>query len=152
LPQQIYPYIYPYGYIVGPVMVAFLIISIELILGFPKGRKYILFFLFLGGFFECGYVAYPDGVAIGFLTLTWVGILAVFYFIKAVAIRILASFPFLALGVLLVFPALELWRFVVINFSYNITTWAVMVSWAVTAIGGGIVILVSGLRSRFAAD
>ena len=104
------PYVYPYAHIVGPALIAFLAIGVALFKRLPNARRYVLTALFFGGLLESFNGVYPDGVIIGLLTLTCVGILAVFHFIKASAVRLAAGLPFLALGVFLVFQAFEFGR------------------------------------------
>jgi hypothetical protein len=153
----VYLYVYPYGYIVGPLMIVFLVISIALFQMFPSKRKYVLFFLFLGGLFEVFNrsffgAGYPEGVIIGFLTSTCVGILAVLLFLKAFAFRVFASLPFFALGGFAMYEAVDFMSKAEVSFLYptNLTPWVLMVSWAMTALGGGVLLLIAAFRNRFA--
>ncbi len=60
------PYVYPYAYIVAPVMVAFLVAGVALFKGFPNVRKYAFAFLSLAGLFEVSiFGIYNDGAVIG---------------------------------------------------------------------------------------
>ncbi len=144
------PYIYPYAYIVGPIMIAFLVLSAALFKKFPKTRIIVLFILFIGALIEISYSIYSDGVGIGFLTLTCVGILTMFYLTKSLPFRILASIPFLLLGSFLMSQTLEFMNHARIDFTYytNLTAWIVMVSWALTSLGGGILMLITAYKKR----
>jgi hypothetical protein len=133
-------------------MVAFLVVCVGIFKKFPKTRLVTLCVLSLGGLIEAINGVYPDGVGIGFLTLTCAGLLAVFYFVKVFAFRVLASLPFFALGGFLVLEVAEFMEHATISFVYytNLTAWIVMFSWALTALGGGALILIVAFRSRFA--
>lgn len=147
-----YPYVYPYGHIVGPIMIEVLVIGVALFMGFSHARKYVLFCLFVAALFETFYTAYPDGVAIGWLTLTCVGILAVFHFIKMVGIRILAGLSFIALGCFLLNQTFFFMSTAdVFGYMLNLTAWAILLSWALTALAGGILLLIAAIRKRFIA-
>ena len=148
---------YPYGYIVGHLMFVFLVIGVALFQMFPRRRIYVVFSLLIGGLFEVFHrsffgAGYPEGVIIGFSTLTCVGILAVFLFLKAFAFRVFASLPFFALGSFALSEAVDFMSKAEVSFLYptNLSAWVVMASWAMTALGGGVILLIVAFRNRFA--
>ena len=141
---------YPYGYIVGPILIEFLVIGIALFKKFPRARKYVLLSLFLGGVFEVFNGTYTDGISIGFLTLTCAGALTVFRFVKSFSNRVLASLLFFAFGCFLMFQALTFFFHAAVNFQYmwNLTSWSILTSWALAALGSSALLLITAFRNR----
>ena len=138
-------------------MIAFLVVGVALFQMFPRTRIYVLFSLLIGGLFEVFNrsffgAGYPEGVIIGFLTSTCVGILAVLLFLKAFAFRVFASLPFFALGGFAMYEAVDFMSKAEVSFVFpiNLTFWVLMVSWALTALGGGVLLLIAAFRNRFA--
>lgn len=144
------PDMYPYGYIVA---LAVLAVSIILFAAFPRARKYILIgaaviglFQILGAFLQSG-----EGISIGFLTLTCVGIMATFQFSDDdTTSRILVGLSFAALGAFLLFEAFD--RLSKGNFRFMTTfmNWISLVSWASITLAGSVLIIIAAFRKRYA--
>ena len=141
---------YEYGYIVGPVMIGALAFSIFLFMAFPRAKNYILLFVAILGFFDTlAFPKFPEGIGIGFLTLTCFGIMATFHFAKMFVIRILAGLAFGAFGLFLIPQAIDALSKMSLQIMSNLTSWSVLLSWGLTTFSGGLLILILAFKKRF---
>ena len=145
------PYVYPYDYIVAPILVSALVISIASFAAFPHIRKYTLVAATVIGAFEIqAFPQFGEGIMIGFLTLTCVGIMATFNLITAFTVRIIAGLSFAAIGSFLLSEAIDFLSKASLSLMTNLTAWITLFSWASTTLAGGILILTVAFRKRYA--
>lgn len=150
----LYDYVYPYGFIFGPLMIAALVISTALFVKYRSSRKYVLPCTAGLAVFECllFYSVWWEGVFIGFITLTFVGIMAVFHCTTASRFRISAGLSFIVLGYFELILPLYAMSKVEISFQYltNLARWMILLSLALTALAGGFLILIATFKKHLA--
>ena len=145
-----FPYVYPYGYIAGSLMIWVLVIGIGLFAKFFGARKYLLISLLAVGLAELFFPVYELSAEIGCFTLTCVAIMAAVHLIKTFRARLVAGLPFVILGGILMVQAYDALGTVVLSFQFptHLTYWVLLISWSLTAMCSGVLMIVVSFRKR----
>jgi hypothetical protein len=124
-------------------MIVTLFVNLALFVAFRKIRRFIPPVVAIIGFVETqAFSMFPEGVGLGILTLTCAGLMTTVYFRKILVLKVVIALAFAALGGFLTYQAIDSLSKMSLSIMSNLTSWTIMLSWALTTLLGGLLILI----------